>query len=316
VAYAEFSHDGQWVVTASDDRTAKVWDTGTGLAVGRPMAHDSDVVSAHFSTGGRRVVTASRDRTARVWDTATGEAVSEVILHEDNVSTACLSPDGRRVLTSSEDGTARLWDAATGLPISDAFRHQGPVKHAEFSPYDGMFLTVSANGEVHIYEAFSVEGVAPSWLPDLAETVGGKRLNQNDLLEVTRPESFYALMRRLQETPARDFFGRWVKWFMDESTSRTLMPSSSITLDAHFRHLSEEGSLVDLRAALSFAPTNALTCARLARRLVSDAGLVTSQMLAEAEWCAQRAVALAPGLAEVAETAAFVREKAARNSGE
>lgn len=316
VAYAEFSHDGRRVVTASVDRTAKVWDVGTGLAVGRPMAHDSDVVSAHFSAGGWRVVTASRDRTARVWDTATGEAVSEVLLHEDIVRTACLSPDGRRVLTSSEDGTARLWDAETGLPLSDPFRHLGPVKHAEFSPYDGMFLTVSISGEVHIYEVFSVEGAAPSWLPDLAETVGGKRLNQNDLLEITRPESLYALMRRLPETPAMDFFGRWVKWFMDESAARTLMPSSSITLDAHFRHLSEEGSLGDLRAALSFAPTNASIYARLARRLVSDTGVVTPQILAEAEWCAQRAVALAPGLAEAAETAAFVREKAARSSGE
>jgi hypothetical protein len=178
-----------------------------------------------------------------------------------------------------------------------------------------LFLTVTESGEVHVYEAFSVERAAPSWLPDLAETVGGKRLNQNDLLETTQPESLQSLMLRLAETPAKGFFERWVKWFTDESAARTLMPSSSITLDAHFRHLSEEGSLGDLRAALAFAPTNALTCARLARRLVSDTGVLTPQMVGEAEWCAQRAVALAPGLAETAETAAFVREKAARSSG-
>jgi len=178
-----------------------------------------------------------------------------------------------------------------------------------------LFLTVSVSGEVHIYESFSVEGAAPSWLPDLAETMGGKRLNQNDILETTRPESLHTLMRRLAATPASGFFDRWVKWFTDESDARALMPGSSVTLAAHFRHQSEEGSLGDLRAAFSFAPTNALTCARLARRLVSDAGVVTPQMLAEAEWCAQRAVALAPGLAEVVETAAFVREKAARSSG-
>jgi WD40 repeat protein len=62
---AQFSADGQRVVTASGDQTARVWDAATGKALSEPMKHDGAVPSAQFSVDGPRVVTASDDQTAR-----------------------------------------------------------------------------------------------------------------------------------------------------------------------------------------------------------------------------------------------------------
>jgi WD40 repeat protein len=58
-------------VTASFDKTARVWEAATGKALSEPMKHDGEVLSAQFSADGQRVVTASRDKTARVWDIPT-----------------------------------------------------------------------------------------------------------------------------------------------------------------------------------------------------------------------------------------------------
>src|SRR5262249_28239519 len=69
VGTARFSADGSLIVTGSDDRTARVWDTETGQPVGEPLHHDSGVFGADFSRDGSRIVTASGD-TARVWDIA------------------------------------------------------------------------------------------------------------------------------------------------------------------------------------------------------------------------------------------------------
>jgi hypothetical protein len=82
VRSAQFSADGQWVVTSSEDNAARVWDAAAGKAIGEPMRHEGLVNSAQFSADGQRVVTASDDRTAR----------------------------GQRVVTASEDKTARVWD--------------------------------------------------------------------------------------------------------------------------------------------------------------------------------------------------------------
>jgi hypothetical protein len=68
---AQFSPDGQRVVTASGDGTARVWDAASGKALSEPMKHDNRVSSAQFSPDGQRVLTASLDGTARVWDIPT-----------------------------------------------------------------------------------------------------------------------------------------------------------------------------------------------------------------------------------------------------
>jgi cytoskeletal protein RodZ len=92
VRSAEFSPDGQRVVTASADKTAQVWDAATGKPIGEPMKHDNWVYYAEFSPDRQRVVTASADKTARVWDVPTltvKDSVEEVPLFADLAEATC-----------------------------------------------------------------------------------------------------------------------------------------------------------------------------------------------------------------------------------
>jgi hypothetical protein len=106
---AQFSPDGQRIITASEDNTARVWDAKTGQEIAKLNGHEGWVNTAQFSPDGQRIITASEDNTARVWDAKTGQEIAKLNGHERTVNTAQFSPDGQRIITASYDNTARVW---------------------------------------------------------------------------------------------------------------------------------------------------------------------------------------------------------------
>ncbi len=110
VTSAAFSADGKRVVTASSDKTARVWNAdGTGDPIVL-RDHQDVVTSADFSADGKRVVTASGDKRVRVWNAdGTGEPL--VLRGSDNpYLVATFSPDGKRIVAVAVyDKTAWIW---------------------------------------------------------------------------------------------------------------------------------------------------------------------------------------------------------------
>ena len=152
VRTAEFSPDGQKLVTLSSDNTARLWDAATGKPVGEPMKHHGYVYSARFSPDGQHVLTASTDGTARLWDAASGKPLGEPMKHGGEVTLAQFSSDSQRVVTTSRDKTARLWDAANGKPLGEPMKHESGVHLAEFSP-DGQRVVTASGDKTWLWDA-------------------------------------------------------------------------------------------------------------------------------------------------------------------
>ena len=157
VVDAVFSPDGARILTASWDKTAKLWDAATGRLI-VVFAHQGTVNSAAFSPDGTRILTASADHTAKLWDAASGKLIAS-FGHQNEVNAAAFSPDGSRIVTASSDKTARLWDAASGKLIS-SFEHQATVYHGAFSPDGARILTASKDRTAKLWDAASGRRIA------------------------------------------------------------------------------------------------------------------------------------------------------------
>ncbi|MBL1203571.1 MAG: hypothetical protein FWK04_32005 [Nostoc sp. GBBB01] len=151
---AVFSPDGQRIVTASDDNTAKVWNT-KGNLLADLKGHQSSVNSAVFSPDGQRIVTASDDNTAKVWGMK-GNLLAD-LRHYAYVNSATFSPDGQHILTTSFNssysyavggtvGNAKLWDMKGNL-LAELKGHQHGINRAVFSP-DGQRIVTTSSTDI------------------------------------------------------------------------------------------------------------------------------------------------------------------------
>jgi WD40 repeat protein/serine/threonine protein kinase/TPR repeat protein len=153
VRNATFSRDGTRIVTASEDKTARVWDAHTGMLLTVLIGHVGRLSSAAFSPDGSRIVTGSADGTARIWDARTGDTLKVLSGHADSVRSACYSPDGARIVTGSDDKTARVWDAYSGAQLAVLTGHQDGVRSVAYSPDGAQIGTASADRTARIYDA-------------------------------------------------------------------------------------------------------------------------------------------------------------------
>ena len=184
VKSAEFSFDGHYVLTTSDDGLAKLWDVGSQKAL-KDFGGGQDRVSyAAFSPDGKYIVTASANG-AQIWDTTTGDKLHTLQGHKDIVNTAAFSPDSKLVATAGYDKTVMVWNALDGSQVKVLSGHTGTIREIRFSP-DGNHLATEAedetariwdihSGSAHVLHGLSGPKSALAFSPDgkLLVTEGG-----------------------------------------------------------------------------------------------------------------------------------------------
>ena len=111
----EFSRDGQSVITASRDGTARIWSVTGGVERAILKGHRGNVTEAALSPSGLYAVTASpQDRTVRLWSANTGRQIAVLSGQEkgENVEPvtthATFNSDGTRLAIISGDKVARI----------------------------------------------------------------------------------------------------------------------------------------------------------------------------------------------------------------
>jgi WD40 repeat protein len=155
-----FSPDGSRLVSASDDKVARLWNTGTGDLVALMRGHEDAVITALFSPDGNYLVTGSADASERIWDSRSGAVVAVLRDHGGEVLATAFAPDGHSFVTGSADKTARLWRIETKASRTVFHGHGGKVLAVALSPDDRLVLTGSADGEAALWNADTGEIVA------------------------------------------------------------------------------------------------------------------------------------------------------------
>jgi WD40 repeat protein len=174
VLAARFSHDGQSIVTASPDRTAKKWSVAEGLEqLTFREGHAYLTSKASFFADQKRLLTAAVDGTVRVWNIDKGAELLK-LTGTGYRSAAALSPDDRWILTGSDQAVpvtrengqtfagqaAILWNAETGEQVHVLAGHKAPVTAVAFSGDNQLAFTGDDNGVGNLWQPATGKHIA------------------------------------------------------------------------------------------------------------------------------------------------------------
>ncbi len=157
IVQIRFSPDGARLVTASADRSVRIWDVSSG-PIGREsgplvmlQGHSAKVNHAVFSPDGAYVASSSDDRTVRYWNARTGEQLAVHCGHEGGVLAAAFRDDGS-LASASADGTLRIWDVA-GAECGSAIRgHSKFVYQVAFFPDGNRIASAAWDGAACVWD--------------------------------------------------------------------------------------------------------------------------------------------------------------------
>jgi WD40 repeat protein len=147
-----FGNDGTLIVSASKDKTLKLWDAKTGRESGALRGHVDEVNACAISGDGSLIVSAAADKTLIVWDTATQTEIRRIFGHSQSVLDCQIFPDGRRILSASADGVLKVWDAMTGELLTTLSGHEKPVNGCAVSCDGKLALSCSDDGTLKLWD--------------------------------------------------------------------------------------------------------------------------------------------------------------------
>ena len=119
-------------MTASIDRTARVWRSSDGGQLRVLRGHAGIVWGADWSSDGKLIVTAGNDGTVRTWDAATGRQLRVLQGFTGAARSAAFSPDGRWVVAAATTRRRVSW-MLSGRLLATMRRHSDTINTVAFA---------------------------------------------------------------------------------------------------------------------------------------------------------------------------------------
>jgi WD40 repeat protein len=141
------------ILSASEDRSIRLWDSQTGSLLAQLEGHTAAVTSIKTSPDGKLIASSSEDHTIRLWDYEEEKFIRSLEGHQERVTSVAFNGDGSKLLSVSLDKTMRVWDVKTGDGIDTITGHSGHPLCCAWSPVDdGVAATCGDQLEMFIWD--------------------------------------------------------------------------------------------------------------------------------------------------------------------
>lgn len=154
VSDVALSIDNMYALSASWDKTLRLWDLRTGKTSRIFNGHTKEVLSVTFSGDNRQIISAGADRTFKLWNTlADCKFTNDQNNHSDWVSCVRYSPVAKNpyFATGGWDGRLKIWNQ--NFSIRYSFKaHQDNINSVAIAPLGSYIATGGKENNVKVWD--------------------------------------------------------------------------------------------------------------------------------------------------------------------
>ncbi len=184
----QYSPDGKWLVSSSQDKLIILWQVHTGIPFTVFKGHHDSVSSVRFDYKMSKIISASKDTTSRIWDLKNKDTlhiaslgISNIDSHFKWIASVAFSPNGKFFAYGGVDKIVHILDKSGKSIICELNGHSKPIRKVKFCPNQPELASCSDDGTIKLWNykkgevRITLEGHSQS-VNDVVYTSNGRYL--------------------------------------------------------------------------------------------------------------------------------------------
>ncbi|MEM6252448.1 MAG: serine/threonine-protein kinase [Cyanobacteria bacterium P01_D01_bin.156] len=145
--------DGLRMVSASADKTIRLWDLTTGQLLQTWDNQSSFVNTILLSHDETRLYSGNADGSLRSWVVANGTQLwQNSMAHQGPINALTRTPDGQQLLSAGADGIIHIWQASTGKMLRSIDTGQGTINSLVITSDRRYLITGGSDRTIRVWD--------------------------------------------------------------------------------------------------------------------------------------------------------------------
>eukprot|EP01083_Nonionella_stella_P148798 471656_1 len=150
VCALQFDQTGKKLISGGNDKLVKIWDTGSGQALGVLRGCTSSILCAQYAPNYAFVCAAGNDCQLHLWNVKTQRQIRVYNGHTNKITSMAFTHDSRLIFSGSHDRTIKLWDVESAA-CKYTMSAQSSINDLALSPDEYYLATAHLDGCIRFW---------------------------------------------------------------------------------------------------------------------------------------------------------------------